>query len=201
MRRACCLLAASLAAATAAAPSSAAAFAVRAAPRMVIERSPRSHAAAHRSRTAAQRGASTLRRLSRARAGSETVEIAPTSWKTTLMGTGGLVAVKFHAAFCGPCKIVAPIYDEFAAKMSDDVVFAAADTTTNVQLLAHTMVKGVRVTKIPTVVLYKDAQPVGKLEGLFDEHSFAEFIESHVLPGAGAGTAPLVGDGGAPASA
>jgi thioredoxin-like negative regulator of GroEL len=41
------------------------------------------------------------------------------------------------------------------------------------------MVKGVRVTKIPTVVLYKNAEPVGKLEGLFDETKFDEFIQTH----------------------
>jgi thiol-disulfide isomerase/thioredoxin len=67
-------------------------------------------------------------------------EMSPTSWKATLEASTDYVAVKFHAAFCGPCKIVAPIFDDFASRTTDGdapVTYASADTTTNVQLLVR----------------------------------------------------------------
>ena len=59
--------------------------------------------------------------------------------------------VDFFATWCGPCKMQSPIIDEVKKSVGDDGVELAARY---------------RVQSIPTIILFKDGEPVWRAVGL-----------------------------------
>lgn len=83
------------------------------------------------------------------------------------------VVVDFFATWCGPCKAIAPVLDEFAKEYAGKVKIAKVDVDEAGSLAAKFNVRGV-----PTLLFFKDgkvnsqlvgAQPKDKLKGEIDK--------------------------------
>ena len=66
----------------------------------------------------------------------------------------GIVLIDFWAAWCGPCRQFAPVYERVSQK-NPDAVFAKVDTEDQPELGAM-----YGITSIPTLVVYRDGIPV-----------------------------------------
>ncbi|MBW6431764.1 thioredoxin, partial [Patescibacteria group bacterium] len=64
----------------------------------------------------------------------------------------GSVVVDFYADWCGPCKMMAPIFEEAAAE-SKDVKFGKLNVDT-----ARDMAMKYGVMSIPTLIVFKDGE-------------------------------------------
>ncbi|MCB1327597.1 MAG: thioredoxin [Spirochaetales bacterium] len=86
----------------------------------------------------------------------------------------GTVLVDFWAEWCGPCRMVSPIVEELSKEIPQ-VTFAKLNIDEN-QAVAQKM----GITSIPTLVLYKDGQPVDKVIGLMPKPQLKSFVEKHL---------------------
>lgn len=66
------------------------------------------------------------------------------------IGSEGIVLLDFWAAWCGPCRMFAPVF-EAASEEHPDIVFGKIDTEAERELAA-----GFRITSIPTLMAFRD---------------------------------------------
>ena len=85
------------------------------------------------------------------------------------------VLVDFWAAWCGPCKMIAPIVEELAEEFEGKVKVGKLDVDANQQ----TAIKyGVR--SIPTVLLLKDGEVKETIIGAVPKQAFLDKINTVV---------------------
>ena len=82
-----------------------------------------------------------------------------------------LTLVDFWAAWCGPCRMMAPILEELAAE-TEGVVFAKVDVDQNPE-----MVMGLGITSIPTLMLFRDGAAVERIVGLTSKEQLKVLID------------------------
>jgi|TARA_B100000315_G_scaffold260097_1_gene319254 thioredoxin 1 len=71
------------------------------------------------------------------------------------------VLVDFWASWCRPCLMVAPMLDELAGKYDGRISFVKVDVDQNPKTAAR-----YNVMSIPTILIFKDGQPVSHMVGL-----------------------------------
>lgn len=90
------------------------------------------------------------------------VEIQSTSQFSTLLANSTIVVADFYADWCGPCKQIAPIYQELATHLStpNKITFTKINTD-NQQELARSY----GVTAMPTFMIFKNARVTDTIQG------------------------------------
>ena len=82
------------------------------------------------------------------------------------------VLVDFWATWCGPCRMVAPIIAEIARETEGTIKVGKVDVDEN-QQLAMTY----RVASIPTLMLFKNGQPVSTMVGARPKAAIMEMLK------------------------
>ena len=76
----------------------------------------------------------------------------------------GVAVVDFYADWCGPCKMMAPIFDEAKDAYDGKATFAKLNVDDNKDIAASNKVMG-----IPTLLFFKDGQLVDRVTGVIDK--------------------------------
>jgi len=82
------------------------------------------------------------------------------------------VVVDVWAAWCGPCRMIAPVVDELAAEMAGRVRFAKLDSDQNQATAARFQIRS-----LPTLLVLKGGREVDRIIGVQPKSEIARRIE------------------------
>ncbi len=101
------------------------------------------------------------------------LEITDANFDEVVLKSDKPVLVDFWAAWCGPCRMVGPIIEEISVDYKDKAVVGKLDVDANQEFAAK---YGVR--NIPTVLVFKDGEVVGRQVGVSPKNVYADAIDT-----------------------
>jgi thioredoxin 1 len=102
------------------------------------------------------------------------IELTDSNYKEVLLEKSeGLILVDFWAEWCGPCKVLGPVFQRLSEK-NPDVSFGKVNID---EVVEYTTLCGIR--NIPTILFIKDGQVVDRTVGSVTETTIQEKINSH----------------------
>lgn len=101
-------------------------------------------------------------------------EITMYDFETEVLNNSKPAIVDFYADWCGPCKMMAPVFKELSSEITDCDFYKI--NIDNEQDLANKY----QVMSIPTVIIFKDGEPVLTSVGFLSKDDLEEKIESVV---------------------
>lgn len=85
------------------------------------------------------------------------------------------VLTDFWAEWCGPCRTIAPVLEEIAREYDGRLKIVKIDVDENPETPARFGIQG-----IPTLILYKDGEPVERLVGAMPKEQLLSHIRPHL---------------------
>ena len=110
------------------------------------------------------------------------VVLTSENWKKEVMEADGPVLVDFWAAWCAPCRMIAPAVEQVAESFAGRAKVGKLNVDENPEIAGEF---GIR--SIPTLLVFKDGKVAEQRVGALPQPMIAEMVEK-LLP-AGAGTA------------
>jgi len=99
------------------------------------------------------------------------VELDPARFDSFLSRNSLPVVVDFWAAWCGPCKAMAPAFERVASEQKTRARFAKLDTER-----AQSVAARFGIRSIPTLILFRDGREAARVSGAMDAASLSGWL-------------------------
>jgi thioredoxin 1 len=106
-----------------------------------------------------------------------TKSVSDQTFEAEVLKSSQPVLVDYWAEWCGPCKMIGPIVEGAAAEYADQLTVAKLNIDESPRTPSRYNVRG-----IPTLMLFKDGQPVATHVGSLSKGQLQAFIDKHLSP-------------------
>jgi thioredoxin 1 len=103
------------------------------------------------------------------------LEVTDKSFEEDVLQAEMPTLVDFWAAWCGPCRMIAPVVEEMAEKYEDQLQVAKMDVDANPQTPGQLGIMG-----IPTLILFKGGEEVERVVGFRPKEALEEVVLPHL---------------------
>jgi thioredoxin 1 len=104
------------------------------------------------------------------------VAVTERNFDTEVLQSQVPVLVDFWAAWCGPCRMVAPALEEIATEYSGRLKVVKVDVDENQEVSMRYDVRS-----IPTLILFKGGQIAERLIGAYPKPAIIAKVQGHLL--------------------
>jgi len=98
--------------------------------------------------------------------------VSDASFDADVIKSGQPVLVDYWAAWCGPCKMIAPLLEQVASEYADRLTVAKLNVDENPDTAAKYGIRG-----IPTLMLFKDGQAAATKVGALSKSQLTAFLD------------------------
>jgi len=103
------------------------------------------------------------------------IDLNENTFKSEVLEAQTPVLVDFWAAWCGPCKMVAPVIEELAGDYQGKVKICKLNVDEN-----RSLAGSYGVMSIPTMVLFKDGKEANRLVGFMPKDNIAKVLDQNL---------------------
>ncbi len=104
-----------------------------------------------------------------------TINIKDSEFEEKVLKSNIPVLVDFWAEWCGPCKLANPVLEELSEEYKDKLVIAKVNVDENQESVGR-----YNIMSIPTTILFKNGQEVGRQIGFAGKGAFEDLIKKGV---------------------
>ena len=108
-------------------------------------------------------------------AGENVLTFTDSNFKSDVVESSQPVLVDFWAAWCGPCRMIAPVVDEIATDYAGKVKVGKVNVDENRQVAMD-----FGVMSIPTLLVFKNGQPAERIVGYQNKQQLTAVLDKHL---------------------
>ena len=103
------------------------------------------------------------------------VPVTDDDFDKTVLGSQSPVLVDFWAAWCGPCKMIAPVLEEIAREQDGALAIGKLDVDTSPNVAMR-----YGVQSIPTLILFKNGEEAERIVGYMPKDRLMARLQPHL---------------------
>lgn len=99
------------------------------------------------------------------------INITKDNYEKEILRQNRKIVVDFWAEWCGPCKVLGPIFEEISKDYNEDVIFAKVNVDKERDIAAK-----YNIMSIPTIIIFDNGKEKEKLMGFRPKEALVEDI-------------------------
>ena len=105
---------------------------------------------------------------------ADAVAVTDSTFESEVLNSSTPVLVDFWAEWCQPCRMLAPHLDKVAAEQGEKLKVVKLNVDENPKMMQEFHIRG-----IPTLILFKEGQPIETIVGFKPAKDISEIVGRH----------------------